>query len=189
MHKIETAVPFLSSDFAVAVSDEILGKLAAHGLKQKLGDAAAVAANKHWKSLGYDAPKATDIKRESPDDYESGMDAAREAVEAAITALESGDWDAGDRGDRLSSLARDALVARIKARGITTIALTKAGTRKGKPVARAVAFNDLVAAYAAHDSKDTAAVKAAILAAVRPAYEAELAAARAAKEAAEGAAF
>lgn len=180
MQTLSTPVPFLDIDVTVTVDDAMILRLAAHGLKQKLGDAAAVTANKSLKSQGYTSPKYFEVKREAPDDAAIAYDAAMDAVSELAAAIESGDFESAGRGDRLSSMARERLITDIKARpGCASIPFTTVKKNsKGKETSRAIPFKTLAAAYAEHLGKQAEAVIKAYIDAVRPAYEAILAAER-----------
>lgn len=182
MPLLTTSVPFLGREYSVKVPDDLLIRFAVHGLKQKLNDAASTTANKTLIAMGYTSPiKFAEIRRTSEEDAGTALDAAIDAVTALVAAFEAGDFEAGERGDRHSSLARERLVADIKAQGITNIAFTSAKPNsKGRPTVRQVPFRDLCVAYAATKGVAADVIRDAYMAAVKPAYDAIIAAERAA---------
>lgn len=146
------------------IPHDVLRQVLAHGIKQKVADAASGVVGQLWLEVkGKDAPKPSrDQLRDFAEVHEKAVaDATLAAMQKAVDALLAGQWQVRVAGDGTSTkwtdeqalaldMAKDAL------RAIFTNALAKAQP-KTKPTASAfVALSDKVAAFfKANESRPT----------------------------------
>lgn len=160
---VESRDVVVSVDVA-AIPHDVLRQVLAHGIKQKVADAASGVVGQLWLEVkGKDAPKPSrDQLRDFAEGHEKAVkDATLAAMQKAVDAMMAGQWQVRVAGDGTSTkwtdeqaLALDIAKAALKA--VFVAALSKAKPGAKATAADFVALSPKVAAFfKANESRPT----------------------------------